>query len=181
MCLFTNRSCYSACIRVLPLYPFDLPSFSSQPRKVTICGRHEMASVQHIKIDEALLVLCLAYYAMKWVRHCRNWDAMAFTYRNMGRTFHEYILRILRNGWMDCRDAFHAALCLYCCVTDKTYLNMKRTGLWASNNKSLGHAFHERILRIFCYGGMDCRDTFHACVTNTTKLSTKQTGLSVFQ
>ena len=45
--------------------PFDLPFFSSQPHKVTICGRHEMASVQHIKIDEALLVLCLAYYAMK--------------------------------------------------------------------------------------------------------------------
>jgi len=46
MCLFTNRSCYSACIRVLPLYPFDLPYFSSQPRKVTICGRHVMASVR---------------------------------------------------------------------------------------------------------------------------------------
>ena len=41
---------------------------------------------------------------------------MAFTYRDMGRAFHEYILC---NGWMDCRDAFHAALCLYCCVTDK--------------------------------------------------------------
>jgi len=32
---------------------------------------------------------------------------MAFTYQDMGRTFHEYILRIFRNGWMDCRDAFH--------------------------------------------------------------------------
>ena len=31
----------------------------------------------------------------------------------MGRTFHEYILRIFHNGWMDCRDAFHAVLCLY--------------------------------------------------------------------
>jgi len=94
----------------------------------TAYGIHEIASVRHIKIDEALLVLCLAYYAMKWVCHCRNWDAMAFTYRDMGHTFHEYIHR---NGWMDCRDAFHAALCLYCCVTDKTYLNTKRTGLWA--------------------------------------------------
>ena len=27
MYLFTNRSSYSACIRVLPLYPFDLPFF----------------------------------------------------------------------------------------------------------------------------------------------------------
>ena len=36
-----------------------------------------------------------------------------------GHVFHKYILRIFRNGWMDCRDAFHAVLCLYCCVTDK--------------------------------------------------------------
>ena len=36
----------------------------------------------------------------------------AFTYRDMGCAIHEYILRIFRNGWMDCRDAFHAALCL---------------------------------------------------------------------
>ena len=108
---FHNHSCCSACIRVLPLYPFDLPFFSSQPRKVTICGRHEMASVRDIKIDEALLVLCLAYYVMKRVRHCRNWNAMAFTYRDMGHAFHEYILRIFCYSWMDCRDAFHAALC----------------------------------------------------------------------
>ena len=31
---------------------------------------------------------------------------MAFMYRDMGRTFHEYILCIFRNGWMDCRDTF---------------------------------------------------------------------------
>ena len=105
---------------VLPLYPFDLPFFFSQLRKVTICGRHKMALVWDIKIDEALLVLCLAYYVIKRVCHCRNWDAMAFTYRDMGGAFHEYLLRIFRNGWMDCRDAFHAALCLYCWVTDKT-------------------------------------------------------------
>jgi len=117
---FNNHSCYSACIRVLPLYPFDLPFVSSQPRKVTICGRHGMASVRDIKIDWALLMLCLAYYVMKGVQHCWNWDAMAFTYRDMGRAFHEYILCIFHNGWMDCRDAFHAVLCLYCCVTDKT-------------------------------------------------------------
>ena len=93
--------------------------FFSTAYKVTICGRHEMASIQHIKIDEALLVLFLAYYAMKRVSHCRSWDAMALRYRDMGRAFHEYILRILRNGWMDWWDAFHAAVCLYCCVTDK--------------------------------------------------------------
>ena len=65
MCLFTNHSCYSVCIRVLPLY-FDLLTTA----EVTICGRHIMASVQDIKIAEALLILCLAYYVMKQVRHC---------------------------------------------------------------------------------------------------------------
>ena len=62
MCLFTNCSSYSACIMVLPLYPFNLPFFSSQPRKVTILGKHIMASVRDIQIAEALLTLCLAYY-----------------------------------------------------------------------------------------------------------------------
>jgi len=38
---------------------------------------------------------------------------MALMFRDMGHVFHEYILRIFRNGWMDCRDAFHAVLCLY--------------------------------------------------------------------
>ena len=93
------------------------PILSSQPRKVTICGRHVMALLRDIQITEALLTLCLAYYVMKWVRHCWNWGIMAFTYLDMGHAFHEYILRIFRNG---CRDAFHAVFCLYCCVTDRT-------------------------------------------------------------
>ena len=29
-----------------------------------------------------------------------NWDAMAFTYQDIGDAFHEYILRIFRNGWI---------------------------------------------------------------------------------
>jgi len=74
------------------------PILSSWPHKVTICGRHVMASVRDINIAEALLILCLAYYVMKWVRHCWNWGAMAFMYRDMGRAFHEYNLRILHNG-----------------------------------------------------------------------------------
>jgi len=41
---------------------------------------------------------------------------MAFTYRDMGSTFHKYILHIFRNGWMDCRDTFNAVVCLYYCV-----------------------------------------------------------------
>jgi len=98
----------------LPLWSSIL---SSQPRKVTISGRHAMASVRDIKIAEAPLILCLAYFVMKryW-----NWGIMAFRYRDIGHTFHKYILRIFCNSWMDCRDAFYAVLCLYCCVTDRT-------------------------------------------------------------
>ena len=45
---------------------------------------------------------------------------MAFTYRqDMGCAFHEYILHIFCTGWMHCRDAYHAALCLYCYVMEK--------------------------------------------------------------
>ena len=94
--------------------PLWSPILSSQPRKVTICGRHVMASVWDITIAEALLILYLAYYVMKWVWHCWNWGVMVFTYRDMGRMFHEHILHIFCNGWTDCKDAFHAALCLYC-------------------------------------------------------------------
>ena len=54
MCLFTNRSSYSACINVVPLYPFDLPFFL---HKVTIWGRHIMASMRNMQIAEALLTL----------------------------------------------------------------------------------------------------------------------------
>ena len=39
------------------------------------------------------------------------------------------ILCIFCYGWMDCRDTFHAVLCLYCCVMNTTKLNMKHTGL----------------------------------------------------
>jgi len=100
-------------VTFVPLWPSIL---SSQPRKVTICGRHVMASIQDIQITEALLTLCFAYYVMKQVQHCWNRGIMAFTYRDMGHVFHEYILR---NGWMDCRDTFYAVLYLYCCVTDR--------------------------------------------------------------
>jgi len=97
------------------------PILSSQPFRVMIYGRHVMASVWDIKIAEALLILCLAYHVMKEVRHCWNWGVMAFTYWDIGHAFHEHIVRIFCNGWMDCRDAFHAVLCLYYCVTDRTY------------------------------------------------------------
>jgi len=96
------------------------PIVFSQQRKVTICGRHVMASVQDIQIAEALLVLCLVYYVMKRVWHCWNWGVMVFTYWDMGHAFQEHILHVFCNGWMDCRDTFHTILCLYCYVTDRT-------------------------------------------------------------
>jgi len=100
--------------------PLWSPILSSQSRKMTICGRHVMASVREIQIAEALLTLCLTYYVIKRVRHCWNQGIMVFTYRDMGRMFHEYILHIFCNGWMDCRDTFYAVLCFYCCATDRT-------------------------------------------------------------
>ena len=100
-CAFINRSCYSACIRVLPLYPFDIPFFPSQLRMVTICGRHKMASVWDIKINEALLVLCLAYYVMKQGWDCWNWYIMAFTYRDIGRVFAS-IFSVMLDGLQRC-------------------------------------------------------------------------------
>ena len=65
--------------------PLWFPILFSQPYKVTICGRHVMASVRDMKITEAPLVLCLACFVMKWVQHCWNWGVMAFKYWNMGR------------------------------------------------------------------------------------------------
>ena len=44
---------------------------------------------------------------------------MAFTYQDTGCAFHEYILCIFCNGWMDCRDTFYAVLSLYCCLKDR--------------------------------------------------------------
>ena len=93
----------------------------SQPRKVRICSRHIIASVWDIMIAGVLLTLFifLAYYVMKWVRHCWNWGVMTFRYQDMGHTFYEHIFHIFYYGWMDCNNAFHGVLYLYCCVTDR--------------------------------------------------------------
>ena len=45
-----------------------------------------------------LLILCLAYYTMRWVQYFWNWGIMAFTYRDMGCVFHEYIVCIFCNS-----------------------------------------------------------------------------------
>ena len=47
---------------------------------------------------------------------------MGFTSQGMERTFHKQTFHILRNGWMDCRDVFHAALCLYHCLMGQIYV-----------------------------------------------------------
>jgi len=91
--------------------PLCATNLHTKPLKMTICGRHIMASVQDIKIAEPLLILCLAYYVIKTVQNCWNWGVMAFTYPDMGCTFHEYILRVFRYGWMDYRKALHGVFC----------------------------------------------------------------------
>ena len=82
--------------------PLCVPILSSQPCKVTIYSRHAIASVRDIKIAEALLILCLAYYTMKRVRCCWNWGVRAFRYRDMGGVFHEHILCIFHYGLQRC-------------------------------------------------------------------------------
>ena len=127
---FTNCSSYSACIMVLSLYPFDLPS---QPHKVTVFGRHAMASVRDINIAEALLTLCLAYYAMKPV-NIAEIEALWLSRIYIWGVFHKHILRISHNGWMDYRDAFHAVLCLYSYVTDRNSWVWSVLAYGCSNN-----------------------------------------------
>ena len=183
MCVFTNCSCYSAYIRVLPLYSFDLPFFSSQPRKVTNCRRHEMASVQDIKINKALFMLCLAYYVMKWVRHCRNWDAMAFIYQDMGHAFHEYILWIFwMAGWIS--EMLFMLLFAYI-VTGQNIAEYEANWLMSFPTINLkGMTFTGVFSVLSVMAGWIAEILFmlfFVCVTNATKLSTKQTGLSVFR
>jgi len=91
----------SGCYLCTPLT--DLPYFSSQPRKMTICSRHIMASLRDIKIAEEFLK-CAPHILI-----CESHNASISAISNL---FYEYILRIFRSGWMDCRDAFHAVLCL---------------------------------------------------------------------
>ena len=77
-----------------------------------------MASVRDIKIAEALLILCIAYYVMiSTLLRLRRYD---FHYSRYGPRISQVYSLYFRNDWMDCRDAFHAVLCLNCCVMDKT-------------------------------------------------------------
>ena len=84
---------------------------------------------------------------------------------------------------MDCRDTFHVALCLYCCVTDKTYVAEYETywpmgfpiiNLWGTRFTSVFSIFSVMAGWIAEILFM----LFFACVINKTKL---QIGLSVFR
>ena len=102
---------------------------------------------------------------------------MAFTHRDMGRMFHEYILCIFRNGWMDCRNAFHAALQNIAEYEAYWLMGFPIINLW-------GACFTSVFSVLSVMAGWIAEILFmlfSACVTNTTKLSMKQTGLSVFR
>ena len=158
MCLFTNCRSYNACIMVLPLYSFDLPFFLHNCIRWRFCSRHVMASVWYIKIAKALLILCLAYYVMKQVQHCRNWGIMAFMYRDMGRAFHKHILHIFLDGLQRCFSCC-SLLILLCSKQNIT----EYEAYWLMGVPIINPcSFHEHILCIFCNGWMDCKDAFHA-------------------
>ena len=73
-----------------------------------------MASVQDIMIAEVLLILFLAYNVMLKLKR------YGFHVLRYGAHVSQVNFRIFHNGWMNCRDAFHAVLYLYCCVMDRT-------------------------------------------------------------
>ena len=82
-------------------------------------------------IAEMLIMLLSAYIGQKIAEYEAYW-LMGFPIINLwGARFTRVrcILHIFCYGWMDCRDTFHAVLCLYCCVTNTTKLSMKHTGL----------------------------------------------------
>ena len=76
--LFCPKMCFSLTTAATVLYhgstfaPLCAPILSLQPCNVTICSRHVMASVWDMKIAEELLILFLANYVLKRVRHCWN-------------------------------------------------------------------------------------------------------------
>ena len=88
------------------------PICASHPQlvyiEVTIYSRCVMISVRDIKTELIAAALLTLFFVIKWVRHSWNWDAMAFTYRDMGHVFHKWIFCTFHNGWMDCRDGLHA-------------------------------------------------------------------------
>jgi len=140
------------------LVPLWSPILSSQLNKVTTCSRHVMASVRDIKIAEALLMLCLAYYVMKRVWLCWNWDV------SYGFHVSRYGARVSRVYspsfplWLDGlqRCFLYCSLPILLCNRQniaeyKTYwlMGFPIINFWGA-----------RFTSIFCYGWMDCRDTF---------------------
>jgi len=102
---------------------------------------------------------------------------MAFVYQDMGRVFHEYILCIFCNGWMDCRDVFHAVLSLYC-AEYKVYwlMGFPIINLWGARFTSTFSTFP--VMAGWIAGILSCCSLL---CNKRNKLNTKHTGLSVFQ
>ena len=71
----------------------------------------------------------------------------------------------------DCWGTPHTMPCLLCYETSSTLLKSRYYGFHISR---YGCVFHKLILRIFCNGWVDCRDTFYVvlclycCVTDRT-------------
>ena len=115
---------------------FDLPYISSQPRSYwgdDLRYTRNGFSTRHKDCWGASCAMpCLLCYETSsplLKLRCTEIEALWLQDRDMGARFHEYILRIFRNGWMDCRDTFHAVLCLHCYVMSTTGLSRKHTGL----------------------------------------------------
>ena len=98
-----------------------------------------------------------------------------------GARVHEYIVRIFRNGWMDCRDAFHAALCLRTLLCNgQNIAEYEAYWLMGFPIINLWGLHFMSVFFVFSVIAGWIAEILFMLVTNATKLSTKQTGLSVF-
>ena len=91
---------------------FVPPFFLHNCVQVTTCS---MASVRDMMITEALLALFLAYNVIKQNLKLRCYGFHVSNYGALVSHVKVFFFPIL-----DSRDAFHAVLCLHCCVTDRT-------------------------------------------------------------
>ena len=123
MCNFTNCSSYNACIMVLLFILLCAPFLSQLPHwwrfLVCILWLQCEAWVSEV-LARALLMLFFAWNATQCVQHSWKRSVVIYHDRMTLNRWLECVLQwsnishypIILNGWIDCRDAFYAILCL---------------------------------------------------------------------
>ena len=91
--------------------PLWSPILSSQSRKVTICGRHLMASVRGIQ-----LACCVMSSTLRKLKH---YGSHVSKYGAHVSQVHILSIFSLMARWIAEICTFYVVLCLYCCVKDR--------------------------------------------------------------